>query len=551
MSKLKTILATLSILFFASSIHAAKIAVTVGDGSLQPGTTTGFNVSSGTVVTLNATRLITRAPKIDVKSYGAKGDGTTNDRTSIQAAFTAVATAGVPRKIVIPEGTFKINSQIQFDPTVTSVECIGSILDFSSMSSSTQAVQAITGSRSYSGEPYYNAVNSWEGCTLIGPASTGTNSGFFLGSGNPSAAHYVFRDNVLYNFNTAFLISSNTYLVDFLHNNTFAVGTCYKMEDSTNAGERILIADGACFNSDNGVRVTNANADVFIRNMSIDGISNTYIYHSGGGGVIVQGSHFEGNFAPDYPTAQIYLSTGPTRNMAVFDSCWFLIKSTHSKPAFQLEGLANQFRMTNCYINGTASISSATIRANTVGGKVSIFGTFSTMNDSFFENISTINYVNINDQSNAATFGQEMRIKGVSTSNTAATGDVGENTSAVITRASPTSAAASDTLADLTNRILTPGSWKVWGAVCGSTNSVNGALTAGIGDSSGTGSSGFTLGTTAFTVPTSSSTETCVTIPPQTVSTSISVTKFLKFYFTYSGGLPKAYGYIEAERTQR
>lgn len=34
-------------------VYAAKIAVTVGDGTLQPGTTAGFNVSSGTVANLN------------------------------------------------------------------------------------------------------------------------------------------------------------------------------------------------------------------------------------------------------------------------------------------------------------------------------------------------------------------------------------------------------------------------------------------------------------------------------------------------------------------
>jgi hypothetical protein len=37
------------LIFFSIPAAAAKIAVTVGDGSLQPGTTAGFNVSSGTV----------------------------------------------------------------------------------------------------------------------------------------------------------------------------------------------------------------------------------------------------------------------------------------------------------------------------------------------------------------------------------------------------------------------------------------------------------------------------------------------------------------------
>jgi hypothetical protein len=45
----KLLLAASFITIFGSLSHAAKISVTVGNGSLQPGTTAGMNISSGTI----------------------------------------------------------------------------------------------------------------------------------------------------------------------------------------------------------------------------------------------------------------------------------------------------------------------------------------------------------------------------------------------------------------------------------------------------------------------------------------------------------------------
>lgn len=111
------------------SAQAATVAVTVGNGSLQAGTTTGFHVSSGTVrnfyastatmtnalmtsATAYALRVSTLTAEnlwMNVKSYGAKGNGTTDDTTAFQNAITAMPLGAT---LFIPRGTYKITGQL-------------------------------------------------------------------------------------------------------------------------------------------------------------------------------------------------------------------------------------------------------------------------------------------------------------------------------------------------------------------------------------------------------------------------------------------------------
>jgi len=54
---------------------------------------------------------------IDVKSKGAKGDGTTNDSAAIQAAITESVSSGVP--VYLSPGTYKINAALAISTPVT------------------------------------------------------------------------------------------------------------------------------------------------------------------------------------------------------------------------------------------------------------------------------------------------------------------------------------------------------------------------------------------------------------------------------------------------
>lgn len=62
----------------------------------------------------------------NVKAYGAKGDGTTNDAAAIQAALTAAAVSG--GTVFVPAGTYKVNTELT---AASGVRVIGDGLDVS------------------------------------------------------------------------------------------------------------------------------------------------------------------------------------------------------------------------------------------------------------------------------------------------------------------------------------------------------------------------------------------------------------------------------------
>lgn len=59
--------------------------------------------------TIDAVRQLKNVPYVDVRLYGAKGDGSTNDATAIQNAINAAATVG---RVIIPAGTYRITSTL-------------------------------------------------------------------------------------------------------------------------------------------------------------------------------------------------------------------------------------------------------------------------------------------------------------------------------------------------------------------------------------------------------------------------------------------------------
>jgi hypothetical protein len=80
---------------------------------------------------------------INVKDFGAVGDGTTNDAAAFSAALTAVATTG--QDIYVPAGTYKINSVLS---TTGHLNMFGdgekSVLDFSGITSGSSGI-TVTG----------------------------------------------------------------------------------------------------------------------------------------------------------------------------------------------------------------------------------------------------------------------------------------------------------------------------------------------------------------------------------------------------------------------
>jgi len=89
----------------------------IGNGSISLANVsiTGGNISNATVVATSANTARTLAncfaDMLNVKDFGAVGNGTTDDTTAIQNALNSLSSGG---RIYVPSGTYKITNQLSF-----------------------------------------------------------------------------------------------------------------------------------------------------------------------------------------------------------------------------------------------------------------------------------------------------------------------------------------------------------------------------------------------------------------------------------------------------
>lgn len=106
-----------------SGVNGVTVIATAGTNLAR----SAFNIACiGTNVGTNAYNLATTAlnSRFDVRFYGAKGDGTTDDTAAFQAAINAAQTAG-GGYVYIPEGNYKITSTITVSSASVWIEGAG------------------------------------------------------------------------------------------------------------------------------------------------------------------------------------------------------------------------------------------------------------------------------------------------------------------------------------------------------------------------------------------------------------------------------------------
>lgn len=77
-----------------------------------------LTISKTGITTRTVSNILIQDVQVSVTEYGAKGDGTTDDLTAIQAAIDAVSTAG-GGTVTFPVGTFLVSGSIEYKSNIT------------------------------------------------------------------------------------------------------------------------------------------------------------------------------------------------------------------------------------------------------------------------------------------------------------------------------------------------------------------------------------------------------------------------------------------------
>ena len=184
--------------------------------------------------------MITGAP-VNVKDYGAVGDGSTDDTTAMQAAITAVATTG--QGLYIPVGTYKITSVLTSAGDLNMFgEGEKSVLDFSGITSGSSGI-TITGTITE--------------IQVVSSASAGNLTVTFASAPSLTTADvfFLFDDTVLWNSIRAYyyegewlecrgVSGNNAFLTSPLYSSYAATVNAYKLNSKPKVSFKNLKLNG-------------------------------------------------------------------------------------------------------------------------------------------------------------------------------------------------------------------------------------------------------------------------------------------------------------------
>lgn len=251
---------------------------------------------------------------VNVQSFGATPDGTTDDTAAIKSAVSSLGATG--GTVVFPAGTasYTFSSGITIPKNVM-LQCGGAPNSTVLSYTGTTGAALIWSSPPLGVNPSDYYMGGWKDCELSGPGAATSTIGIYTG-GDPAgvitpAANYgdflTFWGGKIQNFGTGYQVGDNVWENRFYSTIISATTTGYLLPNNiVQPGENMSMIGGSIQNTINDVVCNNPNADVVFTNTSFDGGDQSPTIHTGpairagnvtgsqqGCGVTLQNDHFE------------------------------------------------------------------------------------------------------------------------------------------------------------------------------------------------------------------------------------------------------------------
>lgn len=331
-------------------INSKIQASAVTSSKIQNGAVTGAKIANTTITLSNlasdVTNTITNPVSSgNVKSFGAVGDGTTNDTAAIQAAINAIVATGKGGLLYFPPGTYKITATLVVNASFVSITSNGATIDASTMTSG--VAMQITGTVFL---PYKQSTTVIEGFKLIGNGQGGTVTGIrfhTVGGGGEGSSHIRVSNINVSNFGIGLDYGDRAYAINHFGNDVYNCGVCINQNSGIiDGGERISFFGCTVFNSPVAVKVKGDASDFMFNSCSFD-YNNVQldVYQSR---VFLTNCHIEG----DNPASPYIIVDSD--GFVNIDASWILQIAglPHATPYIaNLISANSKLRIANCFVN--------------------------------------------------------------------------------------------------------------------------------------------------------------------------------------------------------
>lgn len=275
-----------------------------GGGSFYYDQTSGATENGGTVIAPDSGTgrwLRIYSGPINVRWFGAKGDGVTNDYTAIQAALTYGATLDTCEVQFDPDMSCLVNSGITINTNLVKMTGNGATLSFANLSSG-NAITVVNTNANEAVRLGLNQAHPITGFYFAGPGS-GTAKAVYINDGSLGIPGITFRDCAFFNWYLGVYFGAGSFecLFDnctFFCTSTFAGSTGISIPVASNAGERNTFSKCAFGGLALAASFANGNASTMFEACSFDYCDRFMTITSGG--IFLNGCHIENNRDTDY-----------------------------------------------------------------------------------------------------------------------------------------------------------------------------------------------------------------------------------------------------------